>query len=112
MSEMLQNADKAQVEPAKIKDYLLSATHPEGKTKAKFFTQFGFSDAKPEQLVVSLRTHGQTQPVIETKNTEHGVKHVLECKVKTPDGRDPCIRSVWIVDAGKAAPRLVTAYPS
>jgi hypothetical protein len=110
--EKLRNADNALVERAKIIDYLLSSTHPEGKSKAKFFAQFGFSELRPEQLELSLKTHGQTQPVVETKSTEHGVKHILECKVKTPDGRDPCIRSVWIIDAGKTLPRLVTAYPS
>lgn len=112
MSDKLENADKALVEVAKLKDYLLSLTHPEGKAKAKFFKRFGFSEEKPEQLEVSLRMHGQTQPVVETKITEHGVKHILECNVQTPDGRNPCMRSVWIVEEGDNVPRLVTVYPN
>ncbi|MDD5199601.1 MAG: hypothetical protein PHC88_07330 [Terrimicrobiaceae bacterium] len=99
MSERLQNADRAQVEPTKLTDYLLSLSHPDGKGKAKFFMQFGFAQAKPEQLEASLRSHGLTQPVVEVKNSEHGVKFILECTVQSPDGRNPCIRSVWIVDA-------------
>ena len=112
MSGKLGNADTALVEIEKLKDYLLSLTHPEGKAKAKFFKLFGFSEEKPEQLETSLRMHGQTRPVVETKVTEHGVKHILECNIQTPDGRNPCVRSVWIVDRGKAVPRLVTVYPN
>jgi len=100
------------VEPAKLADYLLSSSHPDGKGKAKFFIQFGFATANPEMLEASLRKHGLTQPVVEVKTTEHGVKFILECTVPSPDGRNPCIRSVWIVDTGKTAPRLVTAYPN
>ncbi|MDR2981936.1 MAG: hypothetical protein LBV12_06775 [Puniceicoccales bacterium] len=112
MSDKLQNADKALVELAKLTDYLLSSTHPDGKAKAKFFMQFGFLATMPQLLETSLRKHGLTQPVVEVKTTEHGVKYILECSLSSPDGRNPCIRSVWIIDSGETVPRLVTAYPN
>lgn len=40
---MLPNAEKAVVPRAKIVGYLLSNTHPSGKSKAEFFSSFGFS---------------------------------------------------------------------
>ena len=109
---MLENADQAFVESAKVTDYLLSLSHPHGNGKAKFFMQFGFEREKPEQLGSSLRRHAQTQPVVERKTSEHGVKYVLECTILSPDGRNPCIRTVWIVEQGNTSPRLITAYPS
>jgi len=112
MSDRLRNADKALVESAKLTDYLLSLSHPVGKGKAKFFMEFGFTRGKPGQLEASLLEHGLTQPIVETMTSEHGVKYVLECSVPSPDGRNPCIQSVWIVDTGKTSPRLVTAYPA
>ena len=112
MSDKLPNADKAFVEPAKITDYLLSLSHPDGKGKAKFFMKFGFSVAEIKSLETSLLNHAVTQPVIVAQKSEHGVKYVLECTVQSPDGRNPCIRSVWIVDTGNISPRLVTAYPN
>jgi hypothetical protein len=112
MSDRLPNGDKAMVEAAKLTDYLLSLAHKEGMGKAKFFIQFGFTCAQPNVLESSLLKHGLTQPVVEVKTTEHGVKYVLECSVPSHDGRNPCIRSVWIVDAGKTTPRLVTAFPN
>lgn len=39
----LPNADKAQIDRQKIVNYLLSASHPDGASKAEFFTRFGFS---------------------------------------------------------------------
>lgn len=37
------NLDAVVVPAAKITDYLLSDSHPNGKHKAKFFKAFGFS---------------------------------------------------------------------
>ena len=111
MSDGLPGAAEARVDSAKLTEYLLSLSHRDGRGKAKFFIQFGFSPDMPAQLEASLRKHGLTQPVVDKTSSEHGVKYVLECSVSSPDGRNPCIRSVWVVDAGHTTPRLVTAYP-
>jgi len=112
MVDKLKNADAAIVEPAKLSDYLLSLSHTDGKGKAKFFMGFGFNQENPELLRASLLEHGKTQPVVKSSVSEHGEKYILECAVNSPDGRNPCIRSVWIVDAGATMPRLVTAIPN
>jgi hypothetical protein len=39
---MLPEGDRAQVDRAKITDYLLSLSHPDGRGKAAFFMLFGF----------------------------------------------------------------------
>lgn len=112
MTDKLPNAGKAFVEPAKLTDYLMSLAHRDGHGKAKFFMRFGFSVTEIELLESSLLKHAVTQPVTQVNETEHGIKYVLECTVQSPDGRNPCIRSVWIIDAGGIAPRLVTAFPN
>jgi hypothetical protein len=38
----LPNADQARVEREKITEYLLSTSHPDGRSKAEFFSRFGF----------------------------------------------------------------------
>ena len=39
-------------------------------------------------------------------------KYVVRCAVETPDGRNPCIVSVWAIEeADRTRPRLLTAYP-
>ncbi len=39
----------------------------------------------------------------------YGEKRVYRCSIITPDGRDPCIRTVWQLRSGDYWP--VTAYP-
>jgi hypothetical protein len=39
----LPNADRAVVEEAKVRDYLLSPTQPVGRFKSVFFVALGFS---------------------------------------------------------------------
>ena len=110
--DKLPHVDEAYVESAKLADYLLSSTHPDGKGKAEFFIAFGFSASEIEQMKTALVLHGLERSVVQVLGTEHGVKYVVECSIVTPDARNPCVRSVWIVDTAKTAPRFVTAYPN
>lgn len=111
MNESLPNAEASFIDASKLTDYLLSSSHPVGKGKAKFFKAFGFTVEAADQMKDALLRHVKTRPVVEQTKSEHGVKYVVECGIDTPDARNPCIRSVWIVEAGQVNPRLVTAYP-
>jgi len=102
----------ARVGPGKITDYLLSLSHPQGKGKANFFMKFGFTPGQAAQLQASMLKHARTQPVVQVKQSDHGLKYVLECGCESPDGRNPCIRLVWIVEEAASSPRLVTAHPA
>jgi len=42
----LPNGDRAVVDDAKVRDYLLSPTHPVGRFKSVFFMALGFSAAQ------------------------------------------------------------------
>lgn len=59
----LPNADRLDVPKAKVVDYLLSSTHPQGRHKAVFFRAFGFSLAAWDQLAAALRQHGVANDV-------------------------------------------------
>ena len=41
----------------------------------------------------------------------HGQKYVIVGRIDSPGGQTPLVQSIWIVDKGLAAARLVTAYP-
>ncbi|SRR5260221_6998436 len=107
----LPNADKAIVERDKILNYLMNIEHRIGASKAHFFSSFGFSAEKWEQLAKALLVHGQTHEVKRVRETNFGPRYEIEGALKTPDGRTPFIRSVWQFDKGAVAPRLITAYP-
>ncbi len=108
----LPNANFVIVDPTKVKDYLLNAGHRHGRSKARFFGRFGFTVTNWEKLAMALREHAQQYEVIEVVETEFGSRYEVEGELRTPDGRAPRVRSVWQLDPGMVAPRLITAYPS
>ena len=107
----LPNGENAYIPPSKLKDYLLSDTHPVGKSKAKFFRGLGFNESHMEMLERGLISIAHTEEVKEVESSPHGMKYVVEGLLPTPDGRQVAVRTVWIIETNQGSPRFVTAYP-
>ena len=107
----LPHTSQARVEHTKLIGYLLSPTHPDGRSKAALFAQFGFTPNDWEVLQDALRRHGLVNPVVLEVESAYGVRYVVEGPLETPRGGRFLVRTVWIVEQGTVAPRLVTAYP-
>jgi len=95
----------------KITDYLLSETHELGKHKANFFKRFGFNLTNIETFRNALLHHSEEREIETIKETPFGIKYELKCEFKTPDERNPCIVTVWIIENREESPKLITAYP-
>ena len=104
-------ADGAVVNRRKITDYLLSGRHPDGRSKAAFFSGFGFRTTHWRTFAEALRAHGEDGTVTALTQTPYGVRYNVDGVIQTPDGRNPRVRTVWIVASGEDKPRLVTAHP-
>lgn len=107
----LPNGHLAEVECGKIVDYLLASGHRYGASKARFFAEFGFRLESWEVLAAALREHGLRHEVSRVKETGFGPRYDVDGELRAPDGRQPRIRTVWQLDRGQVAPRLITAYP-
>jgi hypothetical protein len=107
----LPNAEKAYVPKGKIENYLLSPTHTVGRAKAAFFTQVGFHSTNPAALERQLLLVARQGTLCRQVVTQYGTKYVVDGWLHTPCGRQVAVRTVWIVEHGQSAPRLVTAYP-
>ncbi len=105
------NAEDAYVDRGKLTKYLLSTTHPVGRSKAVFFRNVGFADASVGVLEQGLVTIAKTEEVRDTERSEHGTKYIIDGPIDTPGGRVVRVRTVWIIDHDQERPRLVTAYP-
>ncbi len=99
------------VSEQKIRRYLLNINHPIGGAKAQFLLARGFSVARWRDLGAALRDHPVNNPVESEQDTEFGRKVTVRCQISTPDGSNPCIRTVWMIEP-ETSPRLVTAYPT
>lgn len=107
----LPRAEQADVPRNKVENYLLHPTHPIGGGKARFFLGFGFQREAWPALVEALRHHAVENEVVSTVSDEDGVTYLVEGPIATPSGRRPHIRSVWLIEAAKLAPRFISAYP-
>jgi hypothetical protein len=107
----LPGADALVVEREKIMDYLLNPAHRYGASKERFFAAFGFRVEEWERLADALREHGRSYAVTKVKETGFGPRYEVEGELSAPDGRRPRVRTVWQLDEGEVAPRLITTYP-
>jgi hypothetical protein len=107
----LPRASRAQVDRAKVVEYLLNSAHPDGASKARFFLGFGFRFEHPDGLMGALRRHGSAHPVSSVVETRFGNRYTVDGDLESPDGRNPMVRTVWMVEEKDDAPRLITAYP-
>lgn len=107
----LPNWQNAVIPDAKIREYILSISHPNGRHKAAFFKSFGFRAKYWELMVLALRSHAEQCDVVRVDDTEFGTRYVVEGRLRAPDGRNPSVRVVWFIEKGDNRPRLVTVYP-
>jgi hypothetical protein len=104
-------AARARVDKQKITDYLLSSTHPDGSSKARYFAAFGFRASRWQTLARALKEQALNYNVTSTMESKYGTRYSVDGLLETPDGRRPRIRSVWILAKRSRSPRLITAYP-
>jgi hypothetical protein len=109
---MMPDAARAFVEEQKVVAYLLNDIHPQGRSKARFFRSFGFIPEQWTELAHALSAHARQGELVSTLVLSDSVQYAIEGILKTPDGREPRIRTVWEVRSDDSPARLITAYPS
>lgn len=107
----LPNYEQAIVPQKKITQYLLSLTHPDGKSKAKFFLRFGFTKDAWETMAIAFINHASNHELAKIEESPFGIRYVVEGELITPDGRNPEVRSIWFIATGDDIPKLISAYP-
>jgi len=95
----------------KVTDYLLNRLHPDGAGKAAFFAAQGYTAEHWEELASVLKDVLLNCPMVREVDTPHGRKFVVDGVMSTPSGKSPTVRTVWIMERGEDALRLITAYP-
>jgi len=99
------------IEPRKIRDYLLSPSHPRGGAKREFFASLGYTRDGWHVLAADLRRQAEHNDAIEAATTRFGTKYVVQSTIRSPSGTEAEVRSVWIILVDEDFPRFVTAYP-
>jgi Domain of unknown function (DUF6883) len=108
---LLPGGDKATIDPAKLRDYLLSPTDPIGRFKARFFAALGFAPERWRELEDAFRIQHLTQPAEPAGSAAGGQKYTNRAILNGPNGQAAVVVNVWFIPALGMAPRFVTAYP-
>lgn len=107
----LPNGEKAIIDERKIREYLVSRSHPVGRFKAKFFAGLGFGPGNWQVLAAAILQVAANGDVQFVEDNVHGRKYLVSGTLTGPQGRSAAVVSVWIVKVGDDVPRLVTVYP-
>ena len=111
MDIRLPNWEGAFVAIEKLDFYLLSESHPIGRSKARLLRNLGYATAGQGVLRQDLISIARDQNVSEVVTSEYGSKFVIDGVLHTPSGVDLAVRTIWIIETGEDRPRFVTAYP-
>lgn len=104
-------AERAVIEPAKIRDYLLSSSHPVGRFKAPFFASLGYTSANWRRLEEDLRDLAISGEAEFGKYSPYGQKYEIRATLRGSSGKSAEVLTVWIVLSGGNVPQFVTAFP-
>jgi hypothetical protein len=107
----LPNSENVVVAEEKIRDYILNPEHINGADKATFFQKFGFTRMHFTVLREALAMHCIENDVLQTIETSYEMKYVIEGAIKSPDNRNPRIRTIWFIENNENYPKFITAYP-
>lgn len=110
----LPNRKNAIIKKEKITEYLLSLTHPEGKSKARFFRGIGFNETNMEEFEKALLKIGKSNEVvkIDKKKSEFVIKYIIDGIIESLNGKEYKVKTVWAINVGSERPHLSTAHPS
>lgn len=107
----LPRPESAVVDIEKVRDYLLSSTHPIGQLKAIFFLGLGYRQTDWVRLHRDLLDLAQLDTATPGRFTRYGNKYEVRANLVGPSGRSAIVLTVWIVRHGEDFPRFITAFP-
>ncbi len=107
---MLPNIDKAIIPPEKLRDYLLSPSHPVGKFKAAYFRTLGYTSDNWERLEADIRIILDNEATAK-EHTKYGQKFEVRGYISSPSDRTVLLVTAWMLLNDENIPRFITAYP-
>lgn len=107
----LPNGARAIVDIEKLRDYCLSAQHPEGRHKARvFLSALGMAAPDADKLRDILQAAAAVNNEVSmTSADKYGCRYSFDSAVAW-NSREAIVRSAWIIKTGEDFPRLVSCY--
>lgn len=107
---LLPNAERAVIDPAKLRDYCLNPLHPEGRHKARVFaTALDIGRQEADWLRLKIQEAILHAPVVRSESLPFGQRYTVDFHLARR-GKQAIIRTGWIIRAHEDFPRLVTCF--
>jgi len=106
------NCSNAKVTESKILNYLLALDHPDGKSKAKFFLNWGFTRKEWTTFAAALFNQVNQNDYAEIIEGQYGTKYIVIAPILAPNGITIPIKTIWMIAKDEEFPQLITAYPA
>lgn len=107
----LPDAQRASIDPEKLRDYVLSPDHDHGKHKARVFqSALGIDRGSWEYLREQIATRVVDADVSEVRTGRYGLRYSVPMLIEGLNGQTHEVTTGWIIDQEGALPRLTTAY--
>ena len=100
----LPNGDRAEIDERKLREYLLSPSHPVGRFKAAFFARVGFTSNNWRDLESELRRLAIEADAEPAQPSVFGRKYLTLGTLVGPGGAAAPVVVVWIIPAGRVHP--------
>jgi hypothetical protein len=105
------NAELAEIDIRKLREYVLDPLHPNGKHKAILWkSALGITARHAERLSRLLLTAVTENDAVAGKFDRFGQRYTVDFSLEW-NGKTAIIRTGWIISHGTKIPRLTTAYP-
>lgn len=106
----LVGANRAQIDPRKLKEYALNSNHPIGGNKAKVFeSALGFDVKNADDLMKQLQEGIMKHTPSVGKVDKYGSRFTVDIPVVGPKGSGT-VRTGWIYKPGSSVPELTTLF--
>jgi hypothetical protein len=96
----------------KLRDYLLSPSHPVGCFKAFFFAALGYTTTDWHQLEMDLRALVQSSDATLAQASRYGQKYEVRGVLERRDAKHAEVVTVWIIPTGEDVPQFLAAHPA
>jgi hypothetical protein len=106
------NGNRAIIDDAKVRDYLLSPDHPIGRFKARVFASVGYHRDNWQRLRDDLLALASTIDAKPIQTNAFGERWAGTGQLRGPNGTPLPVVTVWLIPSEGASPRLITAYPA
>jgi hypothetical protein len=95
----------------KLRDYVLSPTHPDGRAKAAYMARLGYTQGNWRRLEADIREQILPREAKHVADSIYGRKYEILGPLTGPSAAHSWIRTIWIIPWGQTHARLVTLVP-